>query len=236
MWSGVDYIFYNLMTVDMDIYYLEGRLIILFSLGKTADGERLPEYVLYGGDDPADDLAGGDDPAVLAGAGLGQPSPTGPSSPSNLCPADTEGCSVLTGAGGRALALPTGRDTKLSCGLLGNLAWPEGLPTGAAADIGHRLLSSAGVALQLNGELELLAVSAAADIGGLSITGVQSVSENPLLQQGVVPDGVPDVGQKPPSSPISQAPGPLTRHPIQHSSQGRKQAALRFTVAPAQQA
>ena len=149
----------------MDIYYLKGKLNILFSLGKTADGERLPEYVLYGGDDAADDLSGGDDPAVLAGAGLWDSPATGPRPANNLCPVNAGDLSVPTSAGDRGLTLTTGRDTKLSSRVLGNLLGPEGPTTGTGTEVGDSLSSSARVAVVVNGELELLAVSAATEIG-----------------------------------------------------------------------
>ena len=229
-------------------------MIILFSLGKTAEGERLPEYVLYGRDDPADDLAGGDLLAVLTLAGPRQPPSTGPGPASNRCPVNTDSRSVPTGAGLRGLTFTTGRDTKLSSGLLGNVFWLEGLTTGTGAEVWHRLRSIARVAVVVNGERKLLAISAVAELGRLSLTRVQAVLQNPLPQQGVVPYRVPDVSEKPSSPSISQAADPLTgnllhplqqggppygvpdiSHPIQHSSKVPKQPALRFTVAAAQQ-
>ena len=141
------------------------RKVYICSLSSETETERLSEYFLYGGDDPADDLVGGDDLAVLAGAGPRDPATTGPGPTSNLCSVKTDGCSVLTSARHWALTLSTGRDTKLSSRVLSNLLWREGSPTGTGTEVGHSTSSSAGVAVVVKGELELLAVRAQTGLG-----------------------------------------------------------------------
>ena len=194
-----------------------------------SDSESLAEDLLYGGDDLADDLGGGDDLAVLAGAGARDPATTGPGPATK-----TDRSSVLTSAGLGSLTRATGRETKLTGRVLGHLGWLEGPATGTGAEVWHGLGSSARVPVVVDGELELLAVRAAAGRGGLAFTGVQSVCEDPLLQEGVLSDGLPDVVQEPASSPNIQATGPVICDTTHHSSKDLKQL-LRFAVAADQQ-